>query len=125
MHELADLVARAVGSAPGARIHAATRTFQALRIAVNDELGCLERALPMAVRRLAGDGRLVVLSFHSGEDRVVKRFMRDQVREGCLEALTKKAVRPGAEEVRRNRRARSTRLRAAVRRTAMPGTGTD
>jgi 16S rRNA (cytosine1402-N4)-methyltransferase len=110
--------------------HPARRVFQALRIAVNDELGALESALPDAVRMLRPGGRLAVISFHSLEDRIVKRFMRDQAR-GCvcppdfpicvcghepvLRELTRKAVRPGAAELAENPRASSARLRAAVK----------
>jgi 16S rRNA (cytosine1402-N4)-methyltransferase len=110
--------------------HPARRVFQALRIAVNDELGALESALPDAVRMLRTGGRLAVISFHSLEDRIVKRFMRDQAR-GCvcppdfpicvcghepvLRELTRKAVRPGAAELAENPRASSARLRAAVK----------
>ena len=110
--------------------HPARRVFQALRIAVNDELGALESALPDAVRMLRPGGRLAVISFHSLEDRIVKRFMRDQAR-GCvcppdfpicvcghepvLRELTRKAVRPGAAELAANPRASSARLRAAVK----------
>ena len=115
--ELADLVERAVGGRRGGRIHPATRSFQALRMAVNDELGCLERVLPKAVRWLAADGRLAVVSFHSGEDRVVKRTLREEAGRGALELLTRKAVEPSAGEVAANPRARSAKLRAA-RRTA-------
>jgi 16S rRNA (cytosine1402-N4)-methyltransferase len=110
--------------------HPARRVFQALRIAVNDELGALDSALPDAVRMLRAGGRLAVISFHSLEDRIVKRFMRDQAR-GCvcppdfpicvcghepvLRELTRKAVRPGAAELATNPRASSARLRAAVK----------
>ncbi len=110
--------------------HPARRVFQALRIAVNDELGALESALPDAVRMLRPGGRLAVISFHSLEDRIVKRFMRDQAR-GCvcppdfpicvcghepvLRELTRRAVRPGAAELAANPRASSARLRAAVK----------
>jgi len=91
----------------------ATRTFQALRMAVNDELGQLRRGLDAATARLRPGGRLLVLAFHSGEDRVVKQWMRSDER---LSRVTKKAVRAGEEERRRNPRARSARLRVAERR---------
>jgi 16S rRNA (cytosine1402-N4)-methyltransferase len=113
--ELADLVERAVGGRRGARIHPATRTFQALRIAVNDEIGALERVLPKAVRWLAKGARIVVIAFHSGEDRVVKRFFRERAASGELEVLTRKVVEPGPAEVAANPRARSAKLRAARR----------
>jgi 16S rRNA (cytosine1402-N4)-methyltransferase len=119
--ELADLVERAVGGRRGARIHPATRTFQALRIAVNDELGCLERVLPKTERWLAPGGRLVVIAFHSGEDRVVKRFLRDAARRGTFELLTKRVVEPSDAEVAANPRARSAKLRAARRTGANAG----
>jgi 16S rRNA (cytosine1402-N4)-methyltransferase len=110
--------------------HPARRVFQALRIAVNDELGALESALPDAVRMLRPGGRLAVISFHSLEDRIVKRFLRDQAR-GCVcppdfpictcghepvvRELTRRPVRPGPRELAANPRAASARLRAAVK----------
>jgi 16S rRNA (cytosine1402-N4)-methyltransferase len=110
--------------------HPAKRVFQALRIAVNDELGALEEALPAAVEMLRPGGRLAVIAFHSLEDRIVKRFLRAQER-GCtcppdfpvcvcghepgLRALGRRAVRPGAAELAHNPRAASARLRAAVK----------
>jgi 16S rRNA (cytosine1402-N4)-methyltransferase len=110
--------------------HPAKRVFQALRIAVNDELGELEEALPAAVDMLRPGGRLAVISFHSLEDRTVKRFIRDLAR-GCvcppdfpvcrcgqepeLRPLTRRAVRPSAEELDVNPRSASARLRAAVK----------
>jgi len=126
--ELAELVSRAVGH--GGRIHPATRTFQALRIAVNGELDSLRAALPQAVYLLAPGGRLAVIAFHSLEDRIVKRFMvRESSQcvcppgipqcvcehEASLKRLTKKPIRPTKEEVARNRRSRSARLRVAMR----------
>jgi len=110
--------------------HPAKRVFQALRIAVNDELGSLESALPAAFAMLRPGGRLAVISFHSLEDRLVKRFLRDRER-GCdcppdfpvcvcgkepeLRALSRKAIRPGAAELAANPRAASARLRAGVK----------
>jgi len=125
---LAQVVAAAVpGREPGR--HPATRTFQAIRIHVNDELGEIERALPQAVAALAPRGRLVVISFHSLEDRIVKRFLRAASREdpawaGLPQlppearprlALVGKATFAGESEVARNPRARSAVLRAAER----------
>jgi len=94
------------------RIHLATKTFQALRIAVNDELNNLERALPQAVEILKLGGRLAVISFHSLEDRIVKNFYRSRTSMD-LKILTKKPVRPAEEEIKINPRARSAKLRAA------------
>ena len=95
------------------RLHPATRVFQALRIAVNDELASLERGLNAVAEALADHGRIVVLSFHSLEDRIVKHQLRDKTR---WENLTKHVVRPDRDEIHANPRARSARLRAAVRR---------
>ncbi|MBI4133533.1 16S rRNA (cytosine(1402)-N(4))-methyltransferase RsmH [Candidatus Uhrbacteria bacterium] len=113
--ELAELVTRSVprGYEHG-RIHPATRTFQALRIAVNDELGSLEAALPQAVELLRPSGRLIVIAFHSLEDRTVKRFFRQESGQ-TIRILTKKPVQAGEEEVRQNPRARSAKLRAVER----------
>ncbi len=110
--------------------HPAKRVFQALRIEVNDELGSLERALPATVEILRPQGRLAVISFHSLEDRIVKRFLRGQ-EHGCtcppefplcacgaqsvLRATPRRAIRPSAAEVARNPRAASARLRVAVK----------
>jgi 16S rRNA (cytosine1402-N4)-methyltransferase len=110
------------------RIHPATRLFQALRIAVNDELGALERVLPDTVGLLRPGGRLAIISFHSLEDRIVKHFIREQSREctcppeapictcetqPMLRAVTRKVVRPSEAEVAANPRSRSARLRVA------------
>jgi len=128
--ELAELVAAHAGRQPQrARIHPATRAFQAIRIAVNDELASLERGLVESVDLLAEGGRLVVISFHSLEDRIVKRFMAREARGDEAYAglpdvppharpklkLVGKLVRPGSAEVERNPRARSARLRIAER----------
>lgn len=115
--QLARLTLEAVPpAARHGRLHPSTRTFQALRIAVNDELGALEQFLSEAHGWLNPGGRLVVLSFHSLEDRLVKRAFADGARAGIWTVLTKKPVRPSAGEVARNPRARSTRLRAVERR---------
>jgi len=111
---LARVVAGALGRRPGGP-HPARRTFQALRIAVNRELEELAASLPQAVEHLAPGGRVVVLSYHSLEDRIVKRtFLEDE----RLERLTKKPVRPDEAEIAANPRARSARLRAAELRAA-------
>lgn len=98
------------------RLHPATRTFQALRIAVNDELGQLERFLPQAIASLAPNGRLAIISFHSLEDRIVKHFFRRMKAEGQVEILTKHPVIPGSAEITTNPRSRSAKLRVVVRR---------
>ncbi len=112
--QLAGVVAGALGRRPGGP-HPARRTFQALRIAVNRETEELTASLPQAVGLLAPGGRVVVLSYHSTEDRIVKFAFRDDDR---ALILTKKPMRPTEDEVRRNRRARSAKLRAAQRRDA-------
>jgi 16S rRNA (cytosine1402-N4)-methyltransferase len=100
--------------APGRRrVHPATRLFQTLRILVNDELGTLERTLPVAWEALAPGGRLAAISFHSGEDRVVKNFLRDRAKAGEAALLVKKPLEAGEAETDRNPRARSAKLRAA------------
>ncbi len=93
------------------RIDPSTRVFQALRIAVNDELGELERGLPAVLTALAPRGRLAVLAFHSLEDRIVKQTFAGWEREGVARRLHKRVIKPGREECRRNRRARSAKLR--------------
>ena len=106
---LADVVRRSAGYGRG-RTHPATRTFQALRIAVNGELAALEAGLRGAADILADNGRLVTIAYHSLEDRMVKEFVRGDER---LAAVNRKVIRPSAEETRRNRRSRSARLRVA------------
>ena len=112
--QLAGIVVSAVGRRPGGP-HPARRTFQALRIAVNRELEELAASLPQAVALLGPGGRVVVISYHSLEDGIVKRAFRDDER---LEVLTKKPIVAGVDEVERNPRARSAKLRAAERRAA-------
>ena len=111
--EFASLIAGVVHR-PGRRerIHPATRVFQALRIAVNDELDALRDGLHAAVTRLASAGRVVVISFHSLEDRMVKHTFRDDER---LETLTRRPLVPTEHEIAQNVRARSAKLRAARR----------
>jgi 16S rRNA (cytosine1402-N4)-methyltransferase len=128
--ELAGLVARAVGHKRGERVHPATRTFQALRIAVNGELEGLDKFVETAVDLLQTRGRLAVISFHSLEDRVVKRALRrlsgqcecDRRVPICacgarkaVEVLTRRPVVPNEQEVEENPRARSAKLRACLK----------
>ena len=143
--QLADIVVRALNIPGRWRIHPATRTFQALRIAVNNELKALERFIPAAISSLAHGGRLAIISFHSLEDRIVKRsFLRESGRcicetqrwqggkgrkeavideiicEHCgasrrVRILTRRPVRPGSDEIERNPRSRSSLLRVCER----------
>lgn len=110
--DLAEFIASCLGRGRG-KIHPATRVFQALRISVNQELESLEEGLIAAVKCLAARGRLVVISFHSLEDRIVKRRMRDWAQEKTMTLLTKKVVMAGPAEVSVNPRSRSAKLRAA------------
>jgi 16S rRNA (cytosine1402-N4)-methyltransferase len=127
-HQLASFIEVAIGRT--GRLHPATRTFQALRIAVNRELEHLEAALRQAVTLLGNGGRLVVISYHSLEDRIVKQFMQRESRAcicppgtpvcvcghaASLKLVNKKVITPTLEEVERNPRSRSARLRAAER----------
>lgn len=113
--ELAAVVCRALGKskARGGRIHPATRTFQALRIAVNNELECLDSLLAAGPELLAKGGRIAVISFHSLEDRAVKNNFKENKKEGIYKLLTKKPIVPSRSEIFRNRRARSAKLRIA------------
>jgi 16S rRNA (cytosine1402-N4)-methyltransferase len=127
--DLADVVSRAVKRR--GRIHPATRTFQALRIAVNDELDSLEQGLIAALSSLKSEGRLAVISFHSMEDRIVKSFFAREARDcicppeamvctcghsAALDILTRKPIQPGIDETTRNPRSRSAKLRIAIKR---------
>jgi len=114
--ELAAIISQAVPARYRyGRIHPATRTFQALRIATNDELTNLKVALPQAADALAAAGRLVIISYHSLEDRIVKWFLRERQNQGTVKILTKKVVTATKAEMKNNPRARSAKLRAAVK----------
>jgi 16S rRNA (cytosine1402-N4)-methyltransferase len=113
---LATIVRRAQPRRGYTRIDPATRTFHALRIWVNQELDGLDRFVEIAARRLRRGARLVVIAFHSLEDRIVKHTLRAlQQRDGLVRVLTKKPMVPRDDEVERNPRARSAKLRAAER----------
>ena len=126
--DLAEVISKVVGRK--GRIHPATRTFQALRIAVNQELQAIETALPQAVEALATDGIVAVISFHSMEDRIVKQFFRRESskcicppdlpvcscnHQPVLRELTRHPITPGEAELHENSRARSARLRVAIK----------
>jgi 16S rRNA (cytosine1402-N4)-methyltransferase len=113
--ELSNLVEGVLGRNRRGGIHPATRTFQALRIAVNHELESLATLLDRAPAHLQVGGRMIVLAYHSLEDRPVKQHFRDLVRGGGFAAVTRKALRPSAEEAASNPRARSARLRCIER----------
>ncbi|MCK4520465.1 16S rRNA (cytosine(1402)-N(4))-methyltransferase RsmH [Candidatus Parcubacteria bacterium] len=97
------------------RIFPATRTFQALRIAVNQELENIRNVLPQALEILQPEGRIVIISFHSLEDRIVKKIFKEKAKKGRIKILTKKPIRPTDDEIRINPRSRSARLRAAIK----------
>ena len=118
---LAELIASEFGGGKGGKIHPATRCFQALRRAVNEEGDELLAGLAAAEDLLVDGGCLVVISFHSGEDRAVKHFFGEGAREGRWRLLTKKPLSASREESRSNRRSRSARVRAAVRVRAEEG----
>jgi 16S rRNA (cytosine1402-N4)-methyltransferase len=130
LHTTRELVSviESVSPRRGDRIHPATRTFQALRIAVNEELASIEAVLPQAIAALRPGGRVVVISFHSLEDRIVKDFFRDQSRDrvnppyeqiyeverkATLKEVNRKPITPSDEEIKENPRARSAKLRIA------------
>lgn len=111
--QLADIILKVRRRGKDDRTHPATRVFQALRIAVNDELSSLENALSQTVELLEQQGRLVVISFHSLEDRIVKNFLNTNRNE--FNILTKKVVKPSKLEIMNNAKSRSGKLRAAIR----------
>ena len=126
--ELASIIKGVMPNSKRMRVHPATRTFQALRIAVNNEMGAIESVLPQAMRVLAPGGRLAIISFHSLEDRLVKQYFRKESKDclcppkqpvctcghkASLKEINRKPIYPSEEEVARNPRARSARLRVA------------
>lgn len=112
--QLVDLLARTLPkNYDQKRIHFATRVFQALRIAVNNELENIRKGLEQAINILQTNGRIVVISFHSLEDRIVKNFFKEQSKINKLQILTKKPIIPTKEEILKNPRSRSAKLRAA------------
>ncbi|MDG2529283.1 16S rRNA (cytosine(1402)-N(4))-methyltransferase RsmH [Caulobacter endophyticus] len=129
--DLAEVIERSLGGRKGAKVHPATRSFQGLRIAVNDELGELEAGLAAAEAVLKPGGRLAVVTFHSLEDRIVKNFLAERAGRtpggsrhapptaagapASFKLISTKAIAPGEEELAVNPRARSSKLRAAVR----------
>ncbi len=128
---LAEVIAQAAPSPRGHKIHPATRSFQALRIAVNDELGALERTLPVALNLLKPGGRLAVISFHSLEDRMVKQFMKREATDcvcpphqpvctcghtASIDLITRKPIEADDAEIASNPRSRSAKLRIAQKR---------
>jgi 16S rRNA (cytosine1402-N4)-methyltransferase len=128
--DLAKAVEQAVGRRPGSQTHPATKTFQALRIAVNQELAILAEALPRAHGLLGFGSRLVVISYHSLEDRIVKQYMQREARDcicppqqpvctcghtATLRLISRGALTPSSEEVKANPRSRSAKLRVAER----------
>lgn len=136
--ELAGLIERILGRGKRGQAHPATRAFQAIRIAINDEFGALVAGLEAAERALKAGGKLAVVTFHSLEDRIVKRFFQSRSQRvhrnkyaeedaqvtTPWELLTRKAVGPDREELARNPRSRSAKLRVAMR-TAVPSPGFD
>ncbi len=111
-NQLVEIIRKAVpGEYRHRRIHFATKTFQALRMAVNNELAIIKKALPQTLKILKPKGKVVIISFHSLEDRIAKNFIRQNKNEGQLEIITKKPIRPAEEEIFLNFRSRSAKLR--------------
>jgi 16S rRNA (cytosine1402-N4)-methyltransferase len=114
--QLIELIKDATPSAyQRGRLHYATRTFQALRIAVNDELENVKKVLPQAISLLAPEGRLAVISFHSLEDRIVKRFLVEEAKNGTIKIVNKKPITANRDELNKNPRSRSAKLRVAIK----------
>lgn len=110
--ELVDIISNAVPAVyRNGKIHFATKTFQAIRMAVNDELGALQDGLKKGFERLCKGGRMSIISFHSGEDRIVKNFFKDKVKDKKAILINKKIITASSEEIKRNPRSRSAKLR--------------
>ncbi len=114
--KLAEIVSSVVRPGPKGR-HPATRTFQAIRMAVNDEFGAIKAGVRSAVEHLAPGARIAIISFHSGEDRIVKTLFRSLSQDGKLSLITKKPIVPSVNEQKGNPRSRSAKLRVAERAT--------
>ena len=112
--QLAEIVAQAKGGRRG-KIHPATQTFQALRIAVNDELAVLAQVLPQAIELLHPQGRMAVISYHSLEDRIVKNIFRTAAKDNVVQLITKKPISPDRAEILGNPRSRSAKLRGIIK----------
>ncbi len=114
--QLVEIIKKAIHSKFNhSKIHCATRTFQALRIAVNDELNNLTRVLPDIISVLSPEGRVVIISFHSLEDRIIKNFFKYKEKEGIIKILTKKPLTAQGDELKANPRSRSAKLRAFIK----------
>ncbi len=114
--DLVEIIESAVPAAyKRGKIHPATRTFQAIRIAANDELGALEQGIKDGFEKLASGGRMAVISFHSLEDRIVKHYFNSLIAEGRAERITKKPITPSDEEKKENPRSRSAKLRIILK----------
>lgn len=113
--DLVDVVDASKSKSYRDKIHPATKTFQALRIAVNEELSSLEEGLSKSWKILSKGGRLAVISFHSLEDRIVKNFFRNLAQEGSAKLISKKPIVPSSEEIKENPRSRSAKLRIIVK----------
>jgi len=109
--ELKQVIESVLPRKPWMRTHPATKTFQALRIAVNDEYGAIKEVLEKGFALLKPGGRFAIITFHSGEDRIVKNYFRDQSHSEQVLLITKKPIKPSDEEIRNNPRARSAQLR--------------
>jgi 16S rRNA (cytosine1402-N4)-methyltransferase len=109
--QLSEIIASAVPKFGFKKINPATKTFQAIRIAVNDELGAIKEVLPKAFARLNHGGRISIISFHSLEDRIVKRFFKEKSEAGEGRLITKKPITPSSQEIAENPRSRSAKLR--------------